>query len=508
MASLADLNLPNNIVYDERTKRYHDLFQNYRMVGASRVAAMGAPQRADRSEQYVTRQEFFNMRTDLYRFISHTTELTREALQALFEMQRSQLRDTERLAENERDNIEERSEKKPSLIGRLAGGAMERVGSAIRARPGLSLMSILGAALIGFIATPNETVQRFGNTIDELVSTITNMTDILRQIALAAGVLGGIELARRVAQRFNRPSTQTPSRPGPGAPTGSRPTTSSTPRSSVPSIPSTSTPPSASPSASSPQSGSPSRLLNPRLTGPLAAVSTAVQMANANQMLRQGNINREEHRRLMGSAIGGLLGALLGSRAGIIGQVILGQFGSNIGQEIAEIINRSQRPPTTPQERQQQAAQEEQQLRERAANTPPGSLERRSLERVEAQNMIRTAQQEQRITQAQAQAISLEMGRGGIYQNRREEVARALREGGNLEISPEVARRLNLPSQATQPGGRPSITVMPPVAVPAPAQPQQQPTPRQQPQSPVMGLQIRNPEQAMFEALIRQALPS
>lgn len=508
MASLADLNLPNNIVYDERTNRYHDLFQNYRMVGASRVAAMGTPQRADRSEQYVTRQEFFSMRTDLYRFISHTTELTREALQALFEMQRSQLRDTERLAENERYDREERTERKSSLAGRLASGAMERVGSAIRTRPGLSLMSILGAALIGFIATPNETVQRFGNTIDELVSTITNMTDILRQIAIAAGVLGGIEIARRIAQRFNRPSTQTPSRPGPGAPTGSRPTTSSAPRSSVPSVSPRPTVPSTAPSATSSPPGSPSRLLNPRLAGPLAAAASAVQMANANQMLRQGNINQEEYRRMVGSALGGLMGGLLGSRAGIIGQVILGYAGQNIGQSIAEIINRSQRPPTTPQERQQQAAQEEQQLRERAANTPPGSLERRSLERTEAQNMIRTAQQEQRITQTQAQAISLEMGRGGIYQNRREEVARALREGGNLEISPEVARRLNLPSQATQPGGRPSITVMPPVAAPAPAQPQQQSTPRQQSQSPAVGLQIRNPEQAMLEALMRQALPS
>lgn len=506
MASLADLNLPNNIVYDERTKRYHDLFQNYRMVGASRIAAMGTPQRADRSDQYVTRQEFFSMRTDLYRFISHTTELTREALQALFEMQRSQLRDTERLAENERYDREERTERKSSLAGRLASAAMERVGSTVRARPGLSLMSILGAALIGFIATPNETVQRFGNTIDELVSTITNMTDILRQIALAAGVLGGIEIARRIAQRFSRPTTQTPSRPGPGAPTGSRPATSPAPRPSVPSVSPTPAAPSTAPSAI-PQSGSPSRALTSRI-GPLAAASAAVQMANANQMLRQGNINQEEYRRMVGSAMGGLIGGLLGSRLGIVGQVILGYAGQNIGQSIAEIINRSQRPPTTPQERQQQAAQEEQQLRERAANTPPGSLERRSLERVEAQNMIRTAQQEQRITQAQAQAISLEMGRGGIYQNRREEVTRALREGGNLEISPEVARRLNLPSQATQPGGRPSITVMPPVAVPAPAQPQQQPTPRQQPQSPAMGLQIRNPEQAMLEALMRQALPS
>lgn len=507
MASLADLNLPNNIVFDERTRRYHDLFQNYRMVGATRVAAMGTPQRADRSDQYVTRQEFFTMRDDLYRFIFHVTELTREALEALFEMQKSQSRDTERLAQYERDNREERSERKSSLVGRLAGGAMERVGSAIRARPGLSLMSILGAALIGFIATPNETVQRFGNTIDELVSTITNMTDILRQIALAAGVLGGIEIARRVAQRFSRPSTQTPSRPGPGAPTGSRPATPSAPRSSVPSIPSSSTPPSLPPSAASPQSGSPSRILSPRSAGPLAAAASAVQMANANQMLRQGNINREEYRRMVGSAMGGLIGAVLGSRAGIIGQVILGYVGQNLGQGIAEVINRSQRPPTTPQERQQQAVQEEQQLRERAANTAPGSLERRSLERVEAQNMIRTAQQEQRISQAQAQAISLEMGRGGIYQNRREEVTRALREGGNLEISPEVARRLNLPSQATQPGGRPSITVMPPVTAPAPAQPQQ-PTPRQQSQSPAVGLQIRNPEQAMFEALLRQALPS
>jgi hypothetical protein len=32
MASLANLNLPSNVVYDERTKRYHDLLQNYQNV--------------------------------------------------------------------------------------------------------------------------------------------------------------------------------------------------------------------------------------------------------------------------------------------------------------------------------------------------------------------------------------------------------------------------------------------------------------------------------------------
>lgn len=500
MASLADLNLPNNIVYDERTKRYHDLFQNYRMVGASRVAAMGTPQRADRSDQYITRQEFFGMRDDVYRLIFHVTELTREALQALFEMQRGQSRDTERLAEYERDTREERAERKPSLAGRLASGAMERVGSVVRARPGLSLASILGAALIGFVATPNETVQRFGNAIDELISTISNMTDILRQIAMAAGVLAGIEIARRVARAFNRPSS--PRSSGGGAP--SRQSTSPRARPpAAPSAPSRSIPTPSAPPTGRP--GAPSRIPGLRLPGQLAPLTALPQIAEANRMLSEGSITPEQHRSMVrgaiGGAVGGVLGGMLGGLAGPLGAAAGATAGASAGAAIATA------PSLTPEQR-------EQRLRERAANTAPGSPERRNLERTEASNALTNALRNNRISNQEAVAISQEMRPGGIYNNRVNDVTRALREGGRLEISPEVARRVNLPAQMiqTESGmaqvGRPNVTIMPPVAVPAPAQPQQQPTPRQQSQSPVMGLQIRNPEQAMFEALLRQALPS
>jgi hypothetical protein len=128
--------------------------------------------------------------------------------------------------------------------------------------------------------------------------------------------------------------------------------------------------------------------------------------------------------------------------------------------------------------------------------------------------MIRTAQQENRLTQQQAQAITIEMGRGGRYQNRHEEVATTLRQGGSLEISPEVARRLNLPQQivnteagATRlPPG--AIQILPPISIPNRNQSQPAPQSRQQAQTPVAGLQIRNPEDAMLEALRQHMLPS
>lgn len=514
MASLANLNLPNNIVYDERTKRYHDMFQNYRMVGASRVAAMGTPQRADRSDQYVTRQEFLNMRADLFRFVSHTTELTREALQALFEMQRAQLRDTERLRDYELDDAENRAEGRDSLLKRLASGAMQRAGNVVRRRPGISLAAILGGSILGFAAIPNESVQRFGETVDEAVNMISQLTDILGQIGAAAGILGAAELARRMLQRGQqqrpqpRPSTSPSGAPGS---TSSRPAQSTT-RPSTPSTPSR-TPTS---SGSLPMSGAVSRI--PPRMGQLQAIMAGAQIAQANQELARGNITREQYREQVSRATGGLMGSVLG---GALGGAILGPAGAfvgglaglfggtNIGGRIANTLNA---PPTTPEQRNQQAATEEQQLRERAANTPPGSLERRSLARVEAQNMIRTAQQENRLTPQQAQAISIEMGRGGRYQNRHEEVTRTLRQGGNLEISPDVARRLNLPQQVVNgPSGQTqlppgSIQVLPPISLPNRNQPAAQP--RQQAQTPVIGLQIRNPEDAIRDALMQQIIPS
>jgi hypothetical protein len=70
-----------------------------------------------------------------------------------------------------------------------------------------------------------------------------------------------------------------------------------------------------------------------------------------------------------------------------------------------------------------------------------------------------------------------------------------------------VARRLNIPVQTIQGGqSRPSITVMQPVTVPSQPQQPAQPTSRQQAQTPVAGLQIRNPEQAMMEALMQHML--
>jgi hypothetical protein len=165
-----------------------------------------------------------------------------------------------------------------------------------------------------------------------------------------------------------------------------------------------------------------------RLSGPLAAISAATQISEANRELAQGNITREQHRirtsQILGGAVAtGVAGVALGMMGAPLIPAMLGASAIGLaGYEVAGILARRSQPPTTPEQRNQQAAAEEQRLRTQAANTAPGSLERRSLARVEAQNMIRTAQQENRLSQQQAQALSLELGRGGIYQNRNEEV--------------------------------------------------------------------------------------
>jgi hypothetical protein len=480
MASLADLNLPSNVVYDERTKRYHDLLQNYRMVSGEQIAAMGTPQRADRPDQYVTRQEFLNLRADLFRFVSHTTELTREALQALFEMQRAQLRDTERLRGYELDERENSAEGRSSLLGRLASGAMERVGNVVRARPGLSLAAILGGSILGFAAIPNESVARFGAAVDEIIGTISNITNILGQIAAAAAGLTVAEIARRALQRSNtRPPAGQPNRPAPAG----------QPRPSIPGGP---------PNRPTP-GGQPNRPASSG--GPRSSGLQNMARAAGGALARFGRF---------GSATGLLAPTSLEAGAEYereqlrLARRTPAEERSEMEQQLGEAGN--QRSP--------QARTPEQRLRDRAANTPPGSPERRALDRVEAQNMIRTAQQENRLTQQQAQAITIEMGRGGRYQNRHEEVTTTLRQGGSLEISPEVARRLNLPQQivsteagaARLPPG--AIQVLPPISIPNRNQSQPTPQSRQQAQTPVAGLQIRNPETAMLEALMQHMLPS
>ena len=57
MPNLSDIIPPSNIVYDQRTKRYHDLLMNYKMVSTERVRQIGQPIRADRQEsEYVSKQ--------------------------------------------------------------------------------------------------------------------------------------------------------------------------------------------------------------------------------------------------------------------------------------------------------------------------------------------------------------------------------------------------------------------------------------------------------------------
>jgi hypothetical protein len=361
----------------------------------------------------------------------------------------------------------------------------------------------LGASILGFAAIPNESVESFGATIDEAIGVIGQTSDILEQIATAAGLLGAAEIARRFLQRRQNNRSQSRSSPSSlGTPRAS----GTSGGASIPGLG----------SSSSGSTGSFGRAANiiravPQ-SGRIAALGAGLQIAQANRDFAQGNITEEQRRQAMLSAGGGLLGGMIGSRFGYVGSMIGALAGERLGNYVGQILNRASSPPTTPEQRNQQAASEEQQLRERAANTPAGSLERRSLARVEAQNMIRTAQQENRLTPQQAQAISIEMNRGGRYQNRHEEVTRALREGGNLEISPDVARRLNLPQQVVntptgqtqlQPG---AIQVLPPISIPNRNQSQPAPQSRQQAQTPVAGLQIRNPEQAMMEALMQHML--
>ena len=149
-------------------------------------------------------------------------------------------------------------------------------------------------------------------------------------------------------------------------------------------------------------------------------------------------------------------------------------------------------------------------MREEAATSGRGALPQRSAEREDINNQLRSAQQSGRLSRQETNALAAELSRGGRYHGREEEVRRVINEGGTIEISRNVAERTGLVSPNLDPISRSmgnQITVAPPISIPGNRQSQPQPTQRQS-NPPAVGLDIRNPEQVLLEALMRQMVPS
>lgn len=196
MASLRSItqNNPDSIVYDERTKQYHDTANRYRMVKKSVAEAMratvssGAPTRGN--ENFVSQAVFDAFRKDISKHVSETARLTKIGLEELKKSFDYQSKETERLQRAVNRTDEESQEQ--NKIEKISDTAesQERKRERRRNRRGMSMSSFLGLSaggllgtflLASMILTPDQH-QRIGESIDQSLGAMRTMIDSIRRI--------------------------------------------------------------------------------------------------------------------------------------------------------------------------------------------------------------------------------------------------------------------------------------------------------------------------------------
>ena len=377
MPSLADVvqQMGPSIIYDERTKRFHDMEQNYRMVSTQRVVA-GNPIRADGrgASNYVTQDAFNSFQAEIYLYIGKVAFFTREALVEMQKTMVGEQRDTESLREDERRIAEEKRERRRELIS----GAMTRVSSGIRRATGMgplgALFTGLFAGLTAVLANVNiERLRQTFNNIESVFNNVRSFFNRLREYSTLILAIGAALATMVAANMLNRtrPTAPRPSPPRPSSPPPPRnpPTTPNRPAPTAqPSAaPRPSTPPTTpgTPTSTPPtQTGTPERAgrrntLPRRMirAGALGAVIDVIPRSiDAYRLIQdrnEGNLSQEEFRQqmieLLGTSIGGMTGAAAGSAIGtllgpvgtIVGGIAGGLVGSAFGPDIAQALFRS-----------------------------------------------------------------------------------------------------------------------------------------------------------------------
>lgn len=224
MATLSDIinRLGGGIVYDERTKRFHDLTANYKMVSseqALRQTTPGRPSRDGMTTQYVTQTSFDALRRDVYAMMSSIAQNAYIASNELRKSLEAQRKDTESLRKYENQVNEDRLEGTPrpgmmERIGGIAGavgrGTRRAIGIAPYAIGGLGLAG-LAAALAATLLNP-ETVRELDEAQREIQSVVSGVSrlatdiynlrsEILLMAEIAGTVIGGL-LGIRAINRF------------------------------------------------------------------------------------------------------------------------------------------------------------------------------------------------------------------------------------------------------------------------------------------------------------------
>lgn len=399
MPSLADVvqQMGPSITYDERTKRFHDMEQNYRMVSTRGVVA-GGPARTDGrgSSGYVTQEAFNSFRSEIYLYISKVASFTREAL---VEMQRSmtgEQRDTETLRDAERQESEERKERRKELLS----GALTRVSSGIRQTTGMGPLGALFTGLFGALTAvlANTDIEKIRETFNSIGAVFDNIKEFFNKLQEYSNIILaiGAALAAMVAANMlnrSRPTQPRPSSPrppsqpaprnpagGPSAPPG-RP--AAPPMAPPPPAPPATPPPPAAPprppappappaAPGTPTSLPPSTSGQPDRDRPsgnrlgraarflaIPGISAILESINANQQINQlseqrdnNEIDDEKYKNeviavvaralgaIGGGAVGGSIGAAFGSilpgPGNLIGGILGAYLGANAGATAGE----------------------------------------------------------------------------------------------------------------------------------------------------------------------------
>ena len=254
MASLTDIanTLTTSIIYDERTKRFHDMAMNYRMVSSERARrelTAGVPNRIGDDRNYVTQSSFDALRRDVYAMMSSIAENSYLASNELRRMLVSQQKDTQRLLNRENRNLEDRAEGNDTRgnytrrIGNVASAIGRGTRSTIRNLP--NILGGLGLAGLATALAATQLSPELIQQIDEFPRQILRIADELMLAADITGAILGSYLAFRGFRAINRFSQRLSQRifPRQSSPAATRPAAPPAPSRPAPPAPSRPAPP-------------------------------------------------------------------------------------------------------------------------------------------------------------------------------------------------------------------------------------------------------------------------